>query len=80
MAPDTGPPYALPYPNGDAVADVPADLMALAAKLTTVLDGKLPKDDVKTATSIYQKKIKVVTSVPGSGAGYDEGDIIFVVA
>jgi len=86
MATDTGP-YALHVPEPDDLADVPADIAALADDVTTALNGKLQRTDmtlpggsvVKGADNLYQAQIKIVTAVPSSTAGYDEGTIIFVV-
>jgi hypothetical protein len=75
-------PYSLHVPGDDDLADVPADLTTLATDITTALNGKMSRADVggvPGADTLYQKKIKIVTSVPSSTSGYEEGDIIFVV-
>ena len=76
-------PYNLHVPILDDLADVPADFDALASTITTALNMKLDKSDSTATTPTdtvgnYQKKIKIEDAVPTSGAGYYEGQIIFV--
>ena len=87
MPTDSGAPYALHLPDDTDIADVPADMAAFAADLTAVLNTKMQKTDltlpggsvVQGTDTLYQTKIKFVTAVPSSTAGYNEGDVIFVV-
>jgi len=77
MATTPGDPYALPFPSQGDVADVPEDFRRLTTQLTTVLNKKIEEP---AARVIFQTKVKVVTSVPTSAAGYVENDVIFVIA
>jgi hypothetical protein len=74
--------YNLHLPTDTDLADVPGDFMKLDTTITTALDKKLDKDTNVPGDNPYnyQKKILVTTTVPTSGAGYKEGDIIFVVS
>jgi len=72
--------YLLHAPGSDDLADIPGDFIKLDATITTALNTKLDKapgvpNDVATN---YQKKIYVTPTIPTSGAGYVEGDLIFV--
>lgn len=77
-------PYNLHVPAANDLADVPDDFDKLATTITTALNTKLDKADkgATTPTDVptnYQKLIKIESTVPTSGAGYYEGQIIFVV-
>ena len=76
MAVEPSDPYALPYPLANDLADVPGDLKRLANQVTVGLNRK-PEESALRA--ILQSKIKVVTSVPTSTAGYIENDVVFVL-
>jgi hypothetical protein len=61
----------LPYPEATEVADVPTDMMQLATKVETELGKKLD-----SASTAWQRKITIATSLPPTGA---EGDIVFLI-
>jgi hypothetical protein len=88
MATTSGLPYSIRIPEDGDLADVPADFAKVAADVTTALNNKLARANLSVpgepqprlgADALYQSKIKIVTEVPTSAAGYFEGDIIFVV-
>lgn len=76
MAVEPSDPYALPYPLANDLADVPKDIKALALKVT---EGLNRKQEEPALRGLFQSKIKVVTSVPTSTAGYIENDVVFVL-
>ena len=76
VAPGTEDTYDLPVPKATEVADVPADMTALANALKQVLDARLTE---KSAETCYQKRIVVRTTSPTTPGEYPDGTIIFVV-
>jgi len=87
MATETNDPYELPFPTDDDLADVPKDIKALANQTTAGLNRKLEENDftvsgstVKGVRTLFQTKVKVVTSIPTSTANYLEYDVVFVIA
>ncbi len=75
--------YNLHVPVLGDLADVPDDFSRLVTTVTAALNTKLDKADKGATTPVdvptnYQKKIEVRDTIPTSGAGYVEGQIIFV--
>jgi hypothetical protein len=71
-----GDPYALPYPVSGDVANVPADMKALADKVSASLNLKLNAANVPTS---IQKKITIQNGTGAPTGTFVDGDIVFMI-